>query len=106
MEGLRTKARNIILLFIPVLLLGAEGHGDLISSLLLALVILLPSAKLAGLAAERLRQPAVMGELIAGMLLGNLGLVGLHGLDYLKSDPAVEILASLEIGRASCRERV
>ncbi len=97
MEGLRTKARNIILLFIPVLLLGAEGHGDLISSLLLVLVILLPSAKLAGLAAERLGQPAVMGELITGMLLGNLGLVGLHGLDYLKSDPAVEILASLGV---------
>ncbi|OGQ78880.1 MAG: sodium:proton exchanger [Deltaproteobacteria bacterium RIFCSPLOWO2_12_FULL_60_19] len=65
--------------------------------LLLALVILLPCAKLAALAAEKLGQPAVMGELIAGVLLGNLGLIGLHGLDYLKTDPALDILASLGV---------
>lgn len=90
-----TKTQSIILLFIPLFLLGAQGHGESMSSLLLALVILLPSAKLAGMAAERLGQPAVMGELLAGMLLGNLGLAGLHGLEYLKTDAAVEILASL-----------
>lgn len=67
------------------------------SSLLLALVVLLPSAKLAGMAAERLGQPAVLGELLAGMLLGNLGLIGLHGLDYLKTDAPLEILASLGV---------
>ncbi len=67
------------------------------SSLLLALVVLLPSAKLAGMAAERLGQPAVLGELLAGMLLGNLGLVGFYGLDYLKTDAALEILASLGV---------
>jgi len=92
-----TKARSLILLFIPVLLLGAQGHDDAMSSLLLALVILLPSAKLAGLVAERIGQPPVMGELLAGMLFGNLGLIGLHGLDYLKTDMAVEILASLGV---------
>lgn len=67
------------------------------SSLLLALVVLLPCAKLGVLAAERLGQPAVMGELIAGMLLGNIGLVGLHSLDYLKTDPALEMLANLGV---------
>ena len=92
-----TKTQSIILLFIPLFLLGAQGHGESMSSLLLALVILLPSAKLAGMAAERLGQPAVMGELLAGMLLGNLGLAGLHGLEYLKTDAAVEILASLGV---------
>jgi hypothetical protein len=56
--------------------------------------MLLPSAKLAGLAAEKLGQPAAMGELIAGMLLGNLGFLGLHGLDYLKTDPGIEILGA------------
>lgn len=67
------------------------------SSLLLTLVILLPAAKLAGFGAERLGQPPVMGELLAGMVLGNLALVGLRELDYLKSDAAVEILSNLGV---------
>ena len=96
MNESKSKALSLILLSIP-LILGVGGNGDATSSLLLALVVLLPSAKLAGMAAERLGQPAVMGELLAGMLLGNLGLVGLYGLDYLKTDAAVEILASLGV---------
>jgi len=78
-----------------VFLLGAQDHGGALASLLLSLVILLPSAKLAGWAAERMAQPPVMGELLAGMIIGNLGLVGLSGLDYLKVDVAIEMLAGL-----------
>ncbi len=85
-----------LLLLVPFLL-GAEGHENGMAPLLLALVILLPCAKLAGLAAERLGQPAVMGELIAGMLLGNLNLLGFQALDYLRTDGAIEILASLGV---------
>jgi len=92
---------NQLLTWITVLgclvLLGAQGHDDPMKSLLLALVILLPSARLAGLAAEKVGQPAVLGELIAGMILGNLGLLGIHGLDYLKMDAGLQILASLDV---------
>ena len=94
----KTNAGLWLMTFFPLVLLGvSQGQSDTIPSLLLALFILLPSAKLAGLAAEKLGQPAVMGELIAGMLLGNLGFLGLHGLDYLKTDPGIEILASLGV---------
>jgi len=79
------------------LLCGAQGHDDSMSSLLLALTLLLPLAKLAGLAAERFGQPAVQGELTVGVLLGNLGLIGFHDLDYLKTDPGLEILAGLGV---------
>lgn len=50
---------------------------------LLKLVILLVAAKLAGEVAERLRQPAVLGELLAGVLLGPslFGLVDLASAD-------------------------
>src|SRR3989338_2122243 len=96
MNESKSNVLSLILLSVPFIL-GAAGNGDATSSLLLALVVLLPSAKLAGMAAERLGQPAVLGELLAGMLLGNLGLVGLYGLDYLKTDAAVEILASLGV---------
>ena len=96
MNESKSNVLSLILLSVPFSL-GAAGNGDATSSLLLALVVLLPSAKLAGMAAERLGQPAVLGELLAGMLLGNLGLVGFYGLDYLKTDAAVEILASLGV---------
>ena len=96
MNESKSKALSLILLSIPFIL-GVGGNGDATSSLLLALVVLLPSAKLAGMAAERLAQPAVLGELLAGMILGNLGLAGFYGLDYLKTDAALEILASLGV---------
>ncbi|HEY3306330.1 MAG TPA: hypothetical protein VGL70_22655, partial [Candidatus Binatia bacterium] len=64
--------RHYLLLLVGVapLLLGAQGHDDPISRVLLALVVVLPSAKLGGWLAETLGQPAVMGELLAGMVIG------------------------------------
>ena len=95
------KRRSITVRFFLVvstlLLTGAADHDSTMSKLLLALVILLPVAKLAGLVAEKLTQPAVMGELFAGLILGNLSLLGLDGLDFLKADAALEILAQLGV---------
>jgi len=79
------------------LLAGAQGHDDAIPALLLALVILLPVAKLAGSVAEGLGQPAVMGELLAGLMLGNLGLLGFAQLDFLKTEEGLKILAQLGV---------
>ena len=45
-------------------------HGDSNAFLLLAIAILLASAKACGTLATRLRQPAVVGEITAGILLG------------------------------------
>lgn len=76
----KLNARNTLFLFaIFGFSSGAQGHEDSMSSLLLALTILLPVAKLAGLAMEKLGQPAVLGELMVGMVLGNLSLVGCSG---------------------------
>ncbi len=71
----RIAAKSIYLGIITIssmLFLGAQEQDDLLKPLLLALVILLPFAKLAGWLVEKLGQPAVLGELLAGMLLGNL----------------------------------
>jgi len=70
---------------------------DPVSPLLIRLAILLGAAKLAGWAAVRMRQPAVLGEIIIGILLGNLALVGIHSLDPIKSDPVLAVLASLGV---------
>ena len=77
------------------LLLGAGGEDS--AKVLLALAVLLPAAKLAGWLAERVGQPAVLGELLAGIMVGNLTLFGYGGLEYLKHDPALQTLATLGV---------
>ena len=67
------------------------------AQVLVSLVIILLSAKLGGALVERFRQPAVLGELIFGVILGNLSLLGFHGLDYLKSNEAIMILAEIGV---------
>jgi hypothetical protein len=59
----------------------AGGHANPVAPVLLGLVVILVAAKLGGRAAERLHQPAVLGELLAGVLLGPtcLGALGLPG---------------------------
>src|SRR5688572_19740493 len=72
-------------------------HLDPIAPLILSLALILVAAKVGGHLAGRLGQPPVLGELAAGVLLGNLTLVGFYGLDYLKTDEAVAILSSLGV---------
>jgi Na+:H+ antiporter len=97
-SGCVLKAKYLVLILISLIFFpGAQVHEDSMKPLLLALFILLPIAKLAGWLVERWQQPAVLGELLAGVFLGNLGLVGLHALDYLKTDPGLEILSGLGV---------
>jgi len=63
--------------------------------LLLALVV--AAALLGGAAAVRLKQRAVVGELIAGIILGNLPLVGVHALSALPRDPLLDAVARLGV---------
>lgn len=76
-----------------VLSIGAvqAEHGMTVAQFLLVLIAILASAKLLGELAERLRQPAVLGELIAGVLLGG----SLFGM----VDPSNEVIHLLaEVG--------
>lgn len=50
-------------------------HGDPLAQVLLALVIILAAAKLFGEIFERLKQPSVLGELFAGLVMGNIVLL-------------------------------
>ncbi len=61
-----------------------DEHGPPISSWFLVLVAILVFAKVFGEVAERIGQPAVLGELIAGVVLGGsvLGIVPAEGLIY------------------------
>ena len=80
---------------IPLTVVG--GHVDPIASVLLALAVILVAAKFAGHLAVRIGQPAVLGELVAGVVLGNLSLVGFGGFQALEQDATVEALARLGV---------
>ena len=73
------------------------GHTDPVAGLLLSLALILTAAKLGGHLATKIGQPPVLGELAAGVLMGNLALVGYTGLEYLKADEAVEMIAGLGV---------
>ncbi len=70
---------------------------DPVAILLIRLAILLGAAKLAGWLAVRARQPAVLGEILAGIVLGNAALLGIRGLEPIRADPVLEMLASLGV---------
>jgi len=82
-----------------VTLLGSEAsaHTDPAAAVVLWLAIILLAALLGGDLAARVRQPAVLGELLVGVLLGNLRLVGVPWLEPIKSDPYVDLLARLGV---------
>lgn len=69
---------------------GAHGTG----TVLLAIAVLLLAAKGSSLI-ERMGQPAVLGELLAGVVLGNLALVGIPWFRSLAEGPVVQFLAEL-----------
>jgi Kef-type K+ transport system membrane component KefB len=74
----------------------AAGH-DSIAHIAVALAVILAAAKLGGDVAVRLKQPAVLGELVAGVLLGNLDLVGMTWFRSLTGDVTIGILAQLGV---------
>ena len=74
---------------------GSEDHGGPVLEILLELIIILLAAKLGGDVFERFKQPAVLGELVMGMIIGNLHLVGFYGFEAFKADITLEILAEL-----------
>ncbi len=75
--------KNRLLLSIFVFLLAgntsfaaeSSSHSDPIAHVLIILIAILAAAKLGGAVVERFGMPAVLGELIGGIILGNLVLV-------------------------------
>ena len=65
--------------------------------ILAGLVLILVAARLGGALFESMRQPAVLGELLAGIVIGNFGLLGYHGFDALRSDAGISILAQIGV---------
>jgi len=76
---------------------AGEGHTGPVLVVLLQLLVILMAAKLGGDLFERFRQPAVLGELVMGMVIGNLHLLGFDGFEAFKHDITLEVLAELGV---------
>ena len=72
-------------------------HVDQIVRLILTLAGVLAAAKAGGLLAERMRLPAVLGELAAGLVLGNMAIGGYAGFEFLKTDPALDVVSRIAV---------
>lgn len=74
----------------------AAGSG-VVGANLLWLALILMSARLFAPLAQKLGFPAVLGELLLGVLLGNLTLLGFGGFESIARDPAVAFIAELGV---------
>ena len=77
-------------------LASGDAHG-LGYEVWLILAGMLLAAKMGGEIAVRLNQPSVLGELCAGIILGNLYLVGIHTFEGAAQLVPVEFLAELGV---------
>ncbi|HEY7728023.1 MAG TPA: hypothetical protein VID50_06170, partial [Candidatus Eisenbacteria bacterium] len=80
-------------LLAPLLVHASGGNSDPVVPLLLSLAVILSAAKLGGALAVAIGQPAVLGEIVIGIALGNLGLIGIHTVEPMKEDATLAILA-------------
>lgn len=81
-----------------LVLFAAAGPGhdsEAVPTVLLALAFVLVGAKLAGELVERLGQPAVLGELLFGILVGNAWLLGGPETSSLASSETFTVMAEL-----------
>jgi Kef-type K+ transport system membrane component KefB len=75
---------------------AAAGHG-LDPLVLVGVAVILIVAKLSGELFERAGQPAVLGELLGGILVGNLALVGFPWAEFLKTNEVIAALAEIGV---------
>jgi Kef-type K+ transport system membrane component KefB len=73
----------------------APSHADTLAPVVLALAVILAAAKLGGDVAERIGQPAVLGELVVGVLVGNLSLAGIDWFQFIAANATIDVLAQL-----------
>lgn len=79
---------------------GNTGNGNThgIDPIVLGgLAVLLLIAKLGGELFERIKQPTVLGELLGGILIGNLVILGFLGFEPLKTNVVIGALAEIGV---------
>jgi Kef-type K+ transport system membrane component KefB len=91
--GLLAWSAALAAALLPTTALAAAGASDRVANVAFGLALILVAANLGGHIAVRLGQVAVLGELLAGVLLGNVP--GVHPLRCLLDDPSIDVIARL-----------
>jgi len=86
----------LLCVFVPKIMAGSNDNIE-IQSLLVGIIIMLAAAKIGGDLFVRMGQPEVLGELVFGMIIGNLGLFGFHAFDFIKDDHSILILSEIGV---------
>lgn len=73
----------------------AVDIGELVRQTMMVLILIIVCAKLGGELMGRMGQPPVLGELVVGVILGNLNLFGFTLLASLKDSSPLRILAEI-----------
>lgn len=82
----------------PVAQAASEGHADeaLITETFLWMAVILVAAKISSLV-EKIGQPSVLGELLMGVVLGNLILADLHWFEPIRTNEIIAFIAELGV---------
>jgi Kef-type K+ transport system membrane component KefB len=101
-EGPTPRRRRRTFLWLALVLPAAAmaeagAHVDPVAAVALELAVLLVAARLGAEIATRFGQAPVLGELLAGVLIGNLDLFGLTLLEPIAADPGVDLLSRLGV---------
>lgn len=75
----------------------SSPYADPVITVLLGLIFILIAAKFGGFFAEKLHQPAVLGEIIAGIIIGNGFLVGFDFFESFKDSEILRVFAELGV---------
>lgn len=84
----------VLALVLP--LVQAENTENNAGTTFFWIAIILLAAKFSSLI-ERIGQPSVLGELIVGVILGNLVLLGINLFEPIKTDSLIKFLAELGV---------
>jgi Kef-type K+ transport system membrane component KefB len=85
----------LVLLAIDPLAAAGAAHAYPVAPVVAELAVLMLAGKVGGEIATRLQQPAVLGELVAGIVLGNLSIGGFAPFQALATDETLEIFAGI-----------
>ncbi|MBK8523808.1 MAG: cation:proton antiporter [Betaproteobacteria bacterium] len=99
MYPIQAVTRPVILLLAFIVSIPsafAAGSG-VVGENLLWLAIILMAARLFAPLTQRIGFPAVLGELLLGVVLGNLAIFGFHYFDKVAGDPIIAFLAELGV---------
>ena len=72
-------------------------HADPVLPVLLGLITIILFSKIGAIIAHRLSLPEVLGELVAGIFIGNLVLLNFTPFEFIRHDHVIQVLSSLGV---------